>query len=135
MAKKKRRYRTVRHAYHPPKTPLDKHHLFFIGRKYGNGYLCSLRQYWYCVIYIPRDTLHRYIHENLAMIPVPRPESARAALEQLKYLEKYNAIHDEDPIEKRLELLIALFECTEQRTADALKKQLNIVHEFYEKPS
>lgn len=135
MAKKKLRYRKSKHIYHPPKTPLDMHHIFFIGRKWGCGYLCQLRQYWYCKIYIPRDSLHRYIHENLANIPTPRPQSAKDALDQLKYLEKYGAIHDADCLEKRLELLIALFECSEQRTADALKQQLAIVHEFYEKPS
>ena len=135
MAKKKRRYlRRCKRAYHPPRTPYDVHHLLWTGRKWGCGYLASLRQYWYCKIAIPRDTLHHYIHENIASIPTPRPQSAKDALEQLKYLERYGAIHDEDSIEKRLELLIALFECIEPRTTEALRRELQIVHEFNENP-
>ena len=136
VAKKKQRYtRKKNRAYHAPKTSLDKHHLCFIGRRWASGWLASFRQYWYCTIYIPRDTLHRYIHENIATIPAPRPESAKDALRQLQYLEKYNAIHDEDPIEKRLELIACLFDCTEQRTADAFRRQKEIVQEFYKCPS
>lgn len=52
----------------------------------------------------------------------------------LEYLEKYGAIGPDDPIEKRLTVLIALFECIEQPTADALKEQLRLVHEFKKAP-
>ena len=44
------------------------------------------------------------------------------------------AISDKDPFEKRLIVLIALFECVAQPTADALKKQLDLVREFNTKP-
>lgn len=135
VAKKKRRYdKRYKRVYHSPKTPYDVHHLLWTGRKWGYGYLASLRQYWYCKIEIKRDTLHRYIHENISMIPTPRPQSAKDALSQLQYLDKYGALHNDDTIEKRLELLIALFECVEPRTANGLKRELEIVHEFNDNP-
>lgn len=131
VAKKKRRYNNrTKHEYHPPKTPYDKHHLCFIGRKWSNGWLQVFRQYWYCVIYIPRDTLHREIHENLATIPAPKPENAREALEQLRILERYGAIHEGDDIETRLQILIMLFDYIEPRTVDGFRKQLEIVREY-----
>lgn len=131
MAKKRRRYGMRRkHEYHSPTTPLDKHHICFIGRRWNSGWLAAFRKYWYCIVKIPRDTLHHYIHENLATIPAPRPENAKAALEQLWMLEKYGAIHDDDDIETRLELIIALFECAEPKTTEALQKQLEIIREY-----
>lgn len=132
VAKRKRRFvRKVRRVYHPPRTPYDVHHLLWIGRHWGSGHLASLRQYWYCKVSIPRDTLHRFIHENLATIPTPRPQTAKDVLAQLRYLERYDAIHECDPVDRRLEVLIALFDCVEPHTAEALRKQLEIVREFY----
>lgn len=134
MSKKRRRYNKKR-THAKPKTGLDVHHIFFIGRKWGFGDLASLRQYWYCKISIPRETLHRYIHENLANVPTPKPENAREALRQLRFLDKHGAIHESDDIERRLEIMIALFDCAEPRTTEGLRKQLEIVREFYEQPS
>ena len=130
MAKKKRRYEHHKRVYYPPTTPLDKHHLCFIGRRWNNGWLGSFRKYWYCIIKIPRNSLHRYIHENLATIPAPRPENAKAALEQLWELNRYGAIHESDDIERRLELMIALFDCAEPKTTEGFRKQLEIIREF-----
>lgn len=133
VSKKKRRYAN-RTGHTRTRNCRDVHHILFIGRKWGYGDLASLRQYWYCRIAIPRDTLHRYIHENLANVPTPRQENAREALRQLRLLERHGAIHDTDIIERRLEILIALFDCVEPKTADGLKKQLEIVREFYNEP-
>ena len=134
MSKKKRRYATKRRKKRVI-NQCDIHHVLFIGRKWGYGELLSLRQFWYCKISIPRETLHRYIHENLANVPIPKLENAREALRQLRFLEKNGAIHETDDIERRLEILIALFDCVEPRTTEGLKKQLEIVREFYEQPS
>lgn len=68
-------------------------------------------------------------------IPPPSQEGAKSALWHLRYLERYGGISDSDSIEKRLIVLIALFECSEQPTADAFKKQLEVVREFNKKPS
>ena len=71
--------------------------------------------------------MHRKIHENINQIPPPSQENAGSVLWHLRYLERFGGISDKDPIEKRLKVLIALFDCSEQDTADALRKQLNIV--------
>jgi hypothetical protein len=113
----------------------DTHHLLWIDRKWRQSDLMALRNYWYCQVSVPRATLHRYIHENVASIPTPKPENARDALRQLKYLESYNAICDSDDIERRLKILIALFDCVEPETTEALRHQLKIVQEYYEQPS
>jgi hypothetical protein len=134
VAKKKGRYkkRNKRRCTHCLAT--DKHHILFMKRNWNKGLLEVLRTYHYCVIPIPKCTLHRYIHECLHDVPAPSIYAVKGALEQLELLDKAGALHDCDPIEKRLKLLIALFECSAQPTADALKKQLNIVRRFYEQP-
>lgn len=113
----------------------DIHHLLWTKRSWKGGYIGQLRMHWYCRAPIPKDTLHREIHHYIGSIPLPRGISAKGALEQLVYLEKYGGISPDDNIEKRLKVLIALFECVEDCTADALKIQLAIVRRFYEKPS
>jgi len=108
----------------------DCHHIFFQKRYWKGGLKGELRMHWYCRVYIPRDTLHRELHSLIMTIPVPRYCSIRSATEQLKMLEKYGAIKNTDPIDKRLRVFIALFECIEDPTADALKAQLEIVDRF-----
>lgn len=70
----------------------------------------------------------------MRLIPPPSQDGAKNALWHLQYLEKYGGISPNDPIEKRLMVLIALFECSEQPTCDALKKQLSIVCEYKKGP-
>ena len=66
-------------------------------------------------------------------VPVPRDYSAEQALEQLLMLESANALHEDDPIEKRLKLLASLFDCIDQPTADGFRKQLELVR-YYKNP-
>ena len=112
----------------------DVHHILYMRKAWKSGAIGELRLYWYCRIPIPRDTLHRQIHTELKFIPVPRHTNARHTLEQLEYLVHYGGISEKDSIEKRLKVLIALFDCCEQPTADALREQLAIVNRFYHKP-
>ena len=126
MRKKRKRKRTI-------KNPYDKHHIFYIRKEWNKGGLDKLRLHPYCIIPVHRETLHRYIHTHLAYIPTPRKCMVEEVLFHLEYLKKYGAITQEDTLEKRLEILIALFECAEQPTADALKEQLKLVHEFNNK--
>lgn len=116
-----------------PKTSFDKHHIFWIRKEWNKGALSDLRVHPYCVILLHRDTIHTFIHTHLAYIPAPSEFMAKEVIGHLEYLEKYGAISQKDPIEKRLKVLIALFECAEQPTADALKEQLRLVYEFYKK--
>lgn len=134
MAKKrKRRYKrngkAIKHN-----NVMDRHHLCYQKNKWRNGYLLALREYWYCKILIPRDTLHKMIHCNVVDIPAPKGASAKSALEQLGYLEKYGSISEFDSLERRLELLAALFDCCDQPTADGFREQLRIVREFKKAP-
>lgn len=134
MSKKKHR----KHRFEPvslnPRAT-NGHHLCWQRRYWKRGAVRELREYHYCIMQLPKDTVHRYIHERMKLIPVPKEENAEFALEQLQYLYSINAIRDDDTIEKRLNLLAALFDCVDQPTADGFRRQLEIVHEYYEKPS
>lgn len=111
--------------------PTDKHHILWYRRDYNKGWAKRLRDHPYCSVEIPRDTLHRLIHFEVSHIPVPRVMSIKGALEQLAYLEKYGGISKDDKIDKRLLVLMALFDCVEPKTYEALKKQYETVCEFY----
>lgn len=109
----------------------DSHHLCFPKRQWDIGYAKTLRNHWYFVVSIPRKQLHRQIHHEILGVPLPRNHCAKEAYEQVEMLEKYGSLHPDDPVEKRLKLLIALFECVEPETAEAFKKQLALCREFY----
>lgn len=113
------------------KTPFDKHHILYIRKEWNKGKLDKLRLHPYCVILLDRDTIHKYLHIHLACIPAPSGHVVDYVLQQLDYLEKHGSISQKDCLEKRLIVLIALFECIAQPTADALKEQLRLVREFY----
>lgn len=136
MAKKKARYkkrktrkrlRTTNHY--------DRHHILWQRAKWNRGALRQLRDYYYCIIMLPKETLHKYIHSRVSQIPVPREIVTKDVLAHLDYLTNAGAISDNDSIEKRLKVLIALFECIEEPTATALKKQLIAVREYKNSPS
>lgn len=113
------------------KVPFDRHHILYIRKEWNKGKLDKLRLHPYCIIPLHSDTIHRYIHVHLACIPAPSGGVVDSVLMQLDFLERYGAIGQEDDIEKRLTVLIALFECIAQPTADALKEELRLVREFY----
>lgn len=130
MAKKKRKKKS-----RPKKVQvvnIDLHHLCYQRRHWNKGSAYDIRRLHYCIVPIPRSTLHRSIHEYIGDIPVPSESNAKTVLTQLRLLKHYGAIGDGDSVEKRLRVLIALFgRSGEDPTADALKKQLEVVHEFY----
>ena len=135
MSKKKRRYLKLQRRAARRLSAAggnDTHHLLYQRRNWRNEALTALRDYWYCKAEIPKNTLHRRIHGLVSDVPAPKATNAKSALEQLRTLERYQVIHEEDSIERKLEVLIALFDCAEQATADALRKQLDIVHKFYQ---
>lgn len=82
---------------------------------------------------MPRD-LHERLHAEVPGVPVPNGDSVKHALDQIDYLSNFGAISEKDNAEKRLSVLIALFDCIEQPTADALKEQLKIIREYYKTP-
>lgn len=109
----------------------DRHHILWYRREYSKGWAKKIRDHWYCSIEIPRDTLHRWIHHEVAHIPVPRTINIKVALEQLEMLEKLGGISRDDPLDKRLMVLMAVFDCCEPATYDALRKQYEVVCKFY----
>lgn len=104
----------------------DTHHLLWYKRDYSKGWAKRLRDHWYCRVDIPRDTLHREIHNQVRYVPVPRIFIIKEALYQLNLLERFGGISPNDPIEKRLRVLMALFDCCEPATYNALLKQLDV---------
>ena len=130
--KSRKAKRKVNNDYKTNKIIKDLHHIFYQGRYYKKcTALHELRDYWYCKIYIPKNTLHKKIHHEIEDVPAPKEVNAKNALRQLKMLESYGAISNDDNLERRLLILSALFDCVEQPTADALYEQLYIAREFY----
>lgn len=131
MSKKKRRgYVRKKKRRQTISSALDKHHICYQRRYWSSGALRELREFWYSKIMIPKNTLHREIHQQLVAVPPPRHASAVHALDQLKMLEKYGAIKETDSLERRLELYIALFDCIEPATTDGFRRQLEVVRGY-----
>lgn len=84
------------------------------------------------MIKVPRNTLHARLHHEIMWVPPPSGKNAKEAFEQLVMLERFGALHKEDSIEKRLGLLIALFDYAEPKTTEAFRNQLRVVKEFRE---
>ncbi len=112
------------------KSSVDSHHIFYTKVSWTGAVPNKLRQHWYCIVDIPKSTLHHKIHEKVRYVPVPRVEAIRVALGQLDLLESYGAIRPDDDIEKRLHIFINIFSGPDKPTADALQKQLDVVCEF-----
>lgn len=109
------------------KSTFNTHHLCWPRKKWNKGYAKLIRSHWYFNVQIPADTLHAEIHWEIGEIPVPSAAAAKAAYEQIKALEKNGALHENDSIELRLSLLMALFECIAKPTANALRDQLYLI--------
>lgn len=134
MSKKKRRYENHKKRHQTSSGNYDIHHCCFIRRAWNHGYARAIRQFHYCTIPLPKATLHKAIHDGMKEVPVPSDVVAKSAYEQLLLLDKYGSLHDDDPIEKRLAVLVALFDCAAQETADGFRKQLSIVQSYKNKP-
>lgn len=79
-------------------------------------------------------SLHRKIHHEVLSIPVPQPTSCKAAVQQLGFLERFGALHPYDNIERRLTVLMALFNVSDPATYEALKRQRAIVRRYFKTP-
>lgn len=131
--KKKRQKRNIK-ATRLNYSCVDRHHICWTRRSWNSGYVAQLRLHPYCIVLVPRDTLHHLIHTKMKCIPVPSNKSAKSVLFHLNLLINAGVIHYDDPIEKKLKILIALFDCIEQPTADAFREQLNIICEYKNNP-
>ena len=110
----------------------NAHHLLWQRKHWNIGYIHKLREHWYMRVEIPKDTLHRYIHENMEEIPTPNAVSAKIMLEMLDLLEERGFITPYDDIEKRLAVLLELTPYNEFCMRVAVKKQLRLVRNYNE---
>lgn len=134
VAKKKSHRRKKRKKFVPAYREYDLHHIFFRSSSWKTGWAKKLRELPYCKVILPRKTTHEAIHHEIKTVPLPRGVNAKSAVEALEKLERYNAIHNTDSVPRRLVVLIALFDCIEEETADTLRKQLEIVNKFEKLP-
>lgn len=85
------------------------------------------------VVEVPISTLHKQIHANLSGIPTIRQSSARMALEELNRLQEFGGLRMDEPLSRRIELLIFMLDGIEPAAVRALKKQLKIVAIYEER--
>lgn len=111
----------------------DWHHILFQRRYFSNGYAKRLREHPYCGSYIPKDTLHRLIHSEIANIPLPDDKYCKQALEAINSWLESGYISLDDPIEKKILTITRCFNATAPKTANALRFQHEIVSKFYSK--
>lgn len=118
-----------------PKRRTDTHHLCWPKYKWNRGtWAKKVRGLAYLHVRLPIDPTHSAIHAAIAEIPVPNEFTAKDVYHQLTSLLSKGALHDTDPPEMRLELLISLFDYEAQPTADALKKQLSVIRRYKKMP-
>lgn len=106
----------------------DIHHIFWSRKDWHDGCANLIRDHWYCKVSIPKNTLHKEIHNNVTHVPVPPIGELKRAFSHLAEMEQYGIIKKNDDIERRLVMLIPLFEGT---TKQALQHQFNVVSDFY----
>lgn len=129
MAKKKHR---KRQHFNP--SIKDLHHLLYQNRHWNLPWEKRLRNHEYCKMYIPRDTLHRMIHEHIGDVPAPGDQACKVAYEAINsWLDAGFASYNDD-LPTRLENLRICFAAKYPATAEALEKQKQIVLAFYAEP-
>ena len=130
MAKKKKHIKKHHKKLAKNNSTMNRHHLLWMRKMWYSGSLRGLRDYYYCIVSLPKDTLHKEIHERVAYIPTPKSSYAHYVLDNLKRLDEIGAISEEDSVEKRLGVLLFYFDCIEPKTAEALWEQLKVVREY-----
>lgn len=134
MSKKKKHIKKHRKKLVKVASYMNRHHLLWMRKMWNSGSLKNLRDFYYCIVSLPKDTVHKEIHERIACIPTPKPAYARYVLDRLRELDEIGSISDDDSVEKRLGVLLFYFDCIEPKTASALWEQLKIVREYNDKP-
>ena len=112
----------------------DWHHCLFQKRHWKTGWAKVLRENSYCGAMIPKDTLHRFIHAKVHDIPLADGKSCRIAVETINTWLQTGHISLDDPIDHKLEVLIGIFQNTAPNTAAVLRKQLEIVRNYQQRP-
>lgn len=135
MSKKKRRYaKKHRRSAAPQTSSFNLHHILWIRRKWDKAsWSHKLRNHPYMKVSIPKDTLHKWIHQAVYEVPIPREIICQKAYEEIERLYKFGAISDNDNIIKRLDLLIFILKYVADDTVAALEAQKEIATRFYHK--
>lgn len=84
-------------------------------------------------VLIPRDTLHKEIHHQIRTVPIPTKEDTKQVFDLLVKLEASGELDMDAGIEERLDFLIE--HLTTQETLDVLRKEREIVRQFYSRES
>ena len=108
----------------------DSHHLCYTRKGWSKKYARKFRTDKYCIVVLPRDTIHAQIHQHLIEIPAPTEDGARNALKQLEVLKSIRMAQHCDTIDTRLAIIASVFERSDPETAEALKEQRRIVSEL-----
>lgn len=116
----------------------ERHHIVYQANHWNSeGYASLLHNHEYLIKSIPRDTLHRDIHRQIADIPMPgETECRRAFLEIERRLEEGEISVKDDTIEQRIDVLLETWTfdlCP--RTFLLMKWQKEIVSDYYRRSS
>lgn len=130
----KKRIKRDREKRYKIRFKCDMHHILWQRRQWKGVYSRRVREFWWLKVLIPTDTLHHAIHDEINFIPVPNEKVCKEIFDCLVDMEKRGSLSQEQSFETRLQFLICLTDCREPQTANALKKQLQIVREFYARP-
>ena len=111
---------------------VDTHHLCWPRKRWNKGWARLLRYHWYLRVEIPKNTLHREIHHQIAGIPLPDEKEIKQAINRLDALKEAGSICDKDSIEKRLAIIIPMFSHRSSGGfVNAFVQQSKVVDEFY----
>ena len=126
MGKRKERRRRMRARMNPNAKGTNRHHLCWARRDWNKGSQRLLRNHWYLVVEIP-IYLHNEIHAKVSHVHLPNAATAREAYKHLQDLEEFGVISKDDGIEKRLAIMIGIFEQLDRGTASGFKEQLKVI--------
>lgn len=112
----------------------NEHHMLFPAADWRQSHFGQkLREHRYFRRFIPENTLHKYIHQEVFSIPVPPGRVCeRAYREFLRRYDHHLIDANHDTLERRLQLLIDLFSGCPS-TVKALKEQQRVAIKFYSK--
>lgn len=117
------------------KSVMDTHHICYSRKSWNTQWAHKLREHPYMKVRIPRDTLHRQIHDACDTITPPPEWISEALWFELEELYQNGIVDRHDNIHQRLTVLLAeLSEFDDPelgKTVDQLLLQKRIVHRFY----
>ena len=120
-------------AWRPCLPECNRHHIFFNKKEWLSSgvWAAKLRQCQWCIVVINFE-LHAYVTLNSPPVPIPPDDAIEQVLYKLGRLVKHGSLNKGTSLERRLEILVRLFEKPAPDTAKALQAQLDVVREYNE---